>query len=66
MDIPDKTNEHCGKPKPEPHKPKSTHPVSSGDILDLNTWKRFFNLTGGSLFYCLSAVFVAYGIVKVI
>ena len=65
MDIPDKTNENCAKPKPESHKPKSTHPVSSGDILDLNTWKGFFNLTGGSLFYCLSAVFVAYGIVKV-
>jgi hypothetical protein len=28
--------------------------------------KSFFELTGGSLLYCLSAVFVAYGIVKVL
>ncbi len=30
------------------------------------TWKAFFNLTGGSLFYCLSAVFITYGIVNML
>lgn len=63
MDIPETTNENGCEPESELHKPP--HTISSGDILDLNTWKSFFDLTGGSLLYCLSAVFVAYGIVKV-
>lgn len=65
MDIPETTKENGCEPELEPREPKPTKPISSGDILDLNTWKGFFNLTGGSLLYCLSAVFVAYGIVKV-
>jgi hypothetical protein len=32
---------------------------------DTEEFKKFFDLTGGSLLYCLSAAFVAYGIVKV-
>lgn len=32
--------------------------------LNFETIKKFFNLTGGSLFYCISAVFIAYGIVN--
>jgi hypothetical protein len=62
MDIPDTKNENGSEPALEL---QPTKPISSSDILDLDTWKTFFNLTGGSLFYCLSAVFVAYGIVKV-
>jgi hypothetical protein len=65
MDIPETLNQKSCEPESESIKPKPPNPISSGDILDLNTWKGFFNLTGGSLFYCLSAVFVAYGIVKV-
>jgi hypothetical protein len=65
MDIPDTKNENGSEPALELQPPKPTKPISSSDILDLDTWKTFFNLTGGSLFYCLSAVFVAYGIVKV-
>ncbi|GAI17133.1 unnamed protein product, partial [marine sediment metagenome] len=65
MDIPETTNENGCEPESELRKPKPPHTISSGDILDLNTWKSFFDLTGGSLLYCLSAVFVAYGIVKV-
>ena len=38
------------------------------DVFDvpfnLGTIKNFFNFTGGSLFYCISAVFIAYGIVN--
>lgn len=62
MDIRDTKNENGSEPIPEL---QPTKPISSSDILDLDTWKRFFHLTGGSVFYCLSAIFVAYGIVKV-
>lgn len=65
MDIPETINQNGCEPESESIKPKPPNPISSGDILDPNTWKGFFNLTGGSLLYCLSAVFVAYGIVKV-
>lgn len=34
--------------------------------LSWQTLKQFFNLTGGSILYCLSAVFVAYGIVRIL
>jgi hypothetical protein len=37
-----------------------------GDILDPRFWRKFLALTGGSVFYCVSAIFVAYGIVKVL
>jgi hypothetical protein len=36
------------------------------DILNPIFWRKFFALTGGSVFYCVSAIFVAYGIVKVL
>lgn len=35
------------------------------DLASGQTWRSFFRLTGGSMFYCISAVLVAYGIVKV-
>ena len=34
-------------------------------VVNWENTKKFFRLTGGSLLYCLSAVFVAYGIVNV-
>jgi len=33
---------------------------------DLDLLRDFFNLTGGSIFYCISAVLVAYGVVKLL
>lgn len=65
MDMPDSKKDNGGKPTFETQPPKLTKPISSSDIFDLDTWKRFFHLTGGSVFYCLSAIFVAYGIVKI-
>jgi len=64
MDINETRNESSGEPKPEPQKTGPTKPVFSNDVLDLNTWKRFSQLTGGSILYCLSAVLIVYGIVK--
>jgi hypothetical protein len=64
MDINETRNEGTGGPKPEPLKPKPTKSVLSSDVLDLNTWKRFSQLTGGSILYCISAVLIIYGIVK--
>ena len=65
MDIPNTKSENGSEPSLGFQRPKPIKPISSGDILDIDTWKRFFRLTGGSVFYCLSAIFVAYGIVKV-
>jgi hypothetical protein len=64
MDTNEKKNESGGGPKPGPQEPRPTKPVFSSDVLDLNTWKRFYQLTGGSILYCLSAVLIIYGIVK--
>ena len=64
MDIPQKGNENVTWTKPPT---QATIPPEKGmfDITrDIKALKKFFNLTGGSLFYCLSAVFVAYGIVN--
>lgn len=62
MNIHDTINENSCVPEPESQEQK---PISSSDIMDANTWNRFFHITGGSIFYCLSAVLIAYGIVKV-
>ncbi|MHC4284943.1 MAG: hypothetical protein ACYSWZ_18530 [Planctomycetota bacterium] len=64
MDINEIKNLGGGGPKPEPQEPKPVKPVISSDVLDLNTWKRFSQLTGGSILYCLSAVLIIYGVVK--
>ncbi len=64
MDTNEMKIENSGGPKAEPPEPGSTKPVFSSDVLDLNTWKRFSQLTGGSILYCLSAVLIVYGIVK--
>ncbi|MCE5339604.1 MAG: hypothetical protein LLF92_00565 [Planctomycetaceae bacterium] len=55
-----------GRPIPPPiPNPNQTNSVLSGNIIDTMAWKNFLNVAGASVFYCLSAVFVAYGIVKV-
>ena len=66
MDFQESTKKNGGEPELDQWKPKLEKPISKSDIFDLNTWKRFFCVTGGSTFYCLSAVFIAYGIVKVL
>ena len=48
----------------EEHKNSSKYNIYHEPPLNLDTLKSFFNITGGSLFYCVSAVFIAYGIVK--
>ncbi len=65
MDAPEIKNENINTTAAASEIPSGTKTATSGDIFDLNTWKSFYQLTGGSLLYCLSAVFVAYGIVKV-
>jgi len=66
MDIPEKTNKNGYKHELQPRKLNIKSPSEAlNEVLSLEELKRFFNLTGGSLLYCLSAVFVAYGIVKV-
>lgn len=49
------------------------HAIGSGAVLVANPWvvnramfRRFFSFTGGSIFYCVSAVLVAYGVAKVL
>lgn len=64
MDINKIKNVGGGGPKPEPREPRPMKPVFSSDVMNLNTWKRFSQLTGGSILYCLSAVLIIYGIVK--
>ena len=64
MDTEEMKNEGGGEPTPEPQEPKPVKPVISSDVLDLNTWKRFSQLTGGSILYCISAVLIIYGVVK--
>ncbi|MFH1369924.1 MAG: hypothetical protein ABII09_01350 [Planctomycetota bacterium] len=59
MNIPDKKDDSASEPKiirPVP----ATVPFAD----DIERFKRFFAFTGGSFLYCLSAAFVAYGIVN--
>lgn len=57
------TNPDNATPPPPPIRPGTAQPKSlTADLADL---KEFFQLTGGSFIYCLSAAFVAYGIVKI-
>ena len=67
MDIQDKPNNDTNVPDlqseqitPPPSPPLLKSPLN-GDTI-----KRFFQATGGSSLYCLSAVFIAYGIVKLL
>ncbi len=59
MDIPDKKDESISG-----QKIIRPVPATVTFLEDIERYKRFFALSGGSFFYCLSAVFVAYGIVS--
>lgn len=71
MDIRKPANQDSQESKPEGEKAITAEKKSTATLLgmevgqDVEMLKNFFNLSGGSLFYCLSAVFVAYGIAKV-
>jgi hypothetical protein len=65
MEIPKKENEYKSPPQSGT---QVTAPVKKKVPFykyDTEEFKKFFDFTGGSLLYCLSAAFVAYGIVKV-
>jgi hypothetical protein len=66
MESPENEQERGDEEEFEFSEEKSLEPVFSSDILHFDTWKRFFSMTGGSLFYCLSAAFVSYGVVKLL
>ena len=57
--VPDLQSEQITSPPPPP--PPLLKSPLTGDTI-----KRFFQVTGGSSLYCLSAVFIAYGIVKLL
>jgi hypothetical protein len=66
MESPESSEVQPPQP-PQPFQPLSPKTEPGGFIQDdLKQLKQFFQLTGGSIFYCLSAVFVAYGIVRII
>jgi hypothetical protein len=65
MDIPEKGNENTTWIKPPPEMAPQTKFKFPDYTLDKKGMKEFFDFTGGSILYCLSAVFVAYGIVNV-
>lgn len=64
MNIPETPDQEIVPPKFTRPSPQPVKLFSSA--IDKQWMKEFFNLTGGSLLYCLSAVFVAYGIVKIL
>jgi hypothetical protein len=64
MDVPETKDWNGCEPILKPKQPNSKKSALDGDLFDVNTWRRFFHVTGGSLLYCLSAVFTVYGIVK--
>ncbi len=66
MSTTEDSQEPGGALEPEGPERMPAKPVFARDVLDPNTWESFFRLTGGSVFYCLSAVLTAYGIVKML
>jgi hypothetical protein len=64
MDANETRNESGGEPKAQSPVPLAAAKRPSDIVRDLQTIKRFFHLTGGSILYCLSAVLIVYGIVK--
>jgi hypothetical protein len=65
MDMPESGNDNTTGIKPPPKTASQTKFKFPDYTLDTKGMKEFFDFTGGSIFYCLSAVFVAYGIVNV-
>lgn len=64
MDANETRNENGGEPKAQLPVTVAAAKRPSDIVRDLQTMKRFFQLTGGSILYCLSAVLIVYGIVK--
>ena len=64
MDINEKKNENGGEPKTQLPVSVAAAKRPSDIIMDLQPMRRFFQLTGGSILYCLSAVLIIYGTVK--
>ncbi len=64
MDIRELTGEGVPEQGPKRQGPPPVRKRSADPELNWENLKEFFRLTGGSFFYCLSAAFVAYGIVK--
>lgn len=64
MDVPEMKKENRPEQKTDMNKQVLYNKRLLQEPINIETMKRFFRLTGGSLFYCISAVFVAYGIVN--
>jgi len=64
MDINEKRNENGGESKTRLPVPLGAAKRPSDIIMDLQSMSRFFQLNGGSILYCLSAVLIIYGVVK--
>ena len=65
MDSPEKGNEYKAWLKTQMQAAVPAKKRIPDFNLDKKGMKEFFDFTGGSILYCLSAVFVAYGIVNV-
>jgi hypothetical protein len=66
MDKPEENRDHDNTQPPIIFDRDPLGPPGGVDVFDPNVWRKFFSLTGGSLLYCLSAVLVAFGVVKVL
>lgn len=66
MESPDKQNENASRPPAQPQGLGFSYNSNARPQFDLQELKEFFGLTGGSILYCISAVCVACGIVKLL
>ncbi|MEN8127838.1 MAG: hypothetical protein ABFR90_08550 [Planctomycetota bacterium] len=69
MDMQDKPNNVTNVPDFQPTQmtpPPPPPPPLLKAPLNIDTIRRFFQVTGGSTLYCISAVLIAYGIVKLL
>ena len=53
-------------PENQPLQPFNNTAIQPASPWEINRlmFQRFFNFTGGSIFYCISAVLVAYGVAR--
>jgi hypothetical protein len=66
MEPTEETTNHNTTANNIPHHPVTSQTKVLSAPLNTATFKSFFRVTGGSSFYCLSAAFIAYGIVMVL
>jgi len=64
MDIHETKSENSPENTIDVHEQVTNKDMFFHEPLNIETIKSFFRFTGGSLFYCISAVFIAYGIVN--